>query len=474
MMEQKQEKIQAITVCIFFSEYLKYCLSNRRHFDRWLIVTVDSDINTINFCRQFSIEYCITKRVFENGATFSKGKAINDGLSLFEKDGWIVHVDCDTILPSNFRELVGQLSLSQKNLKSLFGFRGRRSLCVPPSYVSTANYKNYKKFHLQFKKETEKLKIRDRSNVNFFDSTFVKLRKKHKINVKAGPISRQWRNFSKDKWNKLIYIFEGGEFQHLGYFQLFHSKYFEKYPEFSSNANHDDVDLRDSYPKKRRIIFNADCVHIGLPSSGKIYAQILETFLFNIRNKSDFVISNDLKKSKKMAKNEGASKNRFYLISDLNSSFQTSNSSFVWKIWDESSVKYRIRTRQLKEKISLSYDFSLNRQIECFWASIETRAPFNKSKYQSLCFDLMVEGSNGNLEVGYGNRNRTEWRLIHTNRLAPKRWHQFRFKFSKIDEINDLNSLFILRSVGRIDLGTISVSDIFYEQKELWRNEDQT
>lgn len=475
MTKLKREKIQAITVCIFFSDFLKYCLNNRYHFDRWLIVTVESDIETIELCRKFSIEYCFTERVFENGASFAKGKAINDGISLLDRTGWIVHVDCDIILPRNMRELINRIPLNEKNLKSLFGLRGRRTLCAPPSHVSTPIFKNYKEFHIKFKKKIKKFKLSERAKVKFAERAFVELRRNCKVTVKAGPVSRQWKNFTQFKWDKLVYTFEGGEFEFLGYFQLFHSKFFQKYPEFSMNANHDDLRFRNSFSKDRRIILDSDCVHIGLANSGKTYAQLLDALLYKIKIKSDYAYLNKFKKTKKTfgsklsfrkTEQRHISNNRIYLIDEFKASGLTCSPAAGWKIWNESISKYRIQVRQARKKISFSYDFHPNPKCEWFGFSIEPINLFDKSQYQCLYFELMVDSLNCELEVGYGNKDKMEWLRVDTSRLVNRHWYHFKLEFSKKIDINNLCSLFNLRSVGHSNSGKISVSEIFYTNSE--------
>ena len=44
-------KLQAMTVCVHGAHLLSCSLSNRHQFDRWLIVTVPRDTETIALCR---------------------------------------------------------------------------------------------------------------------------------------------------------------------------------------------------------------------------------------------------------------------------------------------------------------------------------------------------------------------------------------------------------------------------------------
>ena len=74
-------KLEAVTVCIDFSNQLEKCISNKHLFDRWVIATHETDHDTIQLCKKHNIEYVCSNRVFDQ-AQFAKGRAINDALSL--------------------------------------------------------------------------------------------------------------------------------------------------------------------------------------------------------------------------------------------------------------------------------------------------------------------------------------------------------------------------------------------------------
>jgi len=109
-------KIEAITVSVNYSDYLKQCVSNKDKVDRWVVVTHEDDIDCIKVCEENEIEYICSEKVYEDGAYLAKGKAINEGLELLDKDDWILHVDSDIRLPSNFREVVEKNCLDKTAL----------------------------------------------------------------------------------------------------------------------------------------------------------------------------------------------------------------------------------------------------------------------------------------------------------------------------------------------------------------------
>ena len=82
-------KIEAVTVCIDYSHYLSKVISNKDKIDRWVIVTHESDKDTIQLCVDNDIEYVCSKKIFKN-AKFAKGRAINEGLEILHKKDWIL------------------------------------------------------------------------------------------------------------------------------------------------------------------------------------------------------------------------------------------------------------------------------------------------------------------------------------------------------------------------------------------------
>jgi hypothetical protein len=108
-------KIEAVTVCVDYSHYLKKVISNKNKLDRWVIVTHRSDKDTIKLCKKENIEFVLSKKIFKK-AKFAKGKAINEGLNILEKKDWILHLDADQLLPENFREITKQTCTDETKL----------------------------------------------------------------------------------------------------------------------------------------------------------------------------------------------------------------------------------------------------------------------------------------------------------------------------------------------------------------------
>ena len=143
-------KIEAVTVCVDYSQYLKKIISNKNKLDRWVIVTHKSDKDTIKLCKKENIEFVLSKKIFKN-AKFAKGKAINEGLNVLEKKDWILHLDADQLLPENFRDELNSINLNKKNLYGSYRYSesGHKFGPVPISWPvknknkTTIKSKNY-------------------------------------------------------------------------------------------------------------------------------------------------------------------------------------------------------------------------------------------------------------------------------------------------------------------------------------------
>ena len=94
-------KIEAVVVCIDYSDFLKITLpNNKQHFDRIVVVTDTKDTETAKVCGFYNV-HCIQTDVFyTNGSTKpNKALGINEGLKALTLDGWVLQMDADIWLP---------------------------------------------------------------------------------------------------------------------------------------------------------------------------------------------------------------------------------------------------------------------------------------------------------------------------------------------------------------------------------------
>ena len=128
--------LRAITICINYSDYLRCILANRKHFDRWLIATVPDDVETLRVCEEVGLESLVSACHEPGGigfhAAWNKSAMINEAIGRLQEDVpegapaedlWVVVLDADTHLPSDFRE---RLERQELDPDFLYGLEGRR------------------------------------------------------------------------------------------------------------------------------------------------------------------------------------------------------------------------------------------------------------------------------------------------------------------------------------------------------------
>ncbi len=125
-------KLQAATICIHYADYLECVIGNRRHFERWIVMTVPMDTATHALCEKHGIECHDSALLQPDGkdfhAVYNKGAVINEGIERLlemEKDdaAWCVILDADVLLPRHFGERVRAMPLEAG---ALYGTAGRK------------------------------------------------------------------------------------------------------------------------------------------------------------------------------------------------------------------------------------------------------------------------------------------------------------------------------------------------------------
>jgi hypothetical protein len=509
-MKTKPDKLEAVTVCIFYSDFLKYCINNKKYLDRWIIVTVENDIDTIQLCKDHSLEFICSKSAFNhegtldlnqangdwvsklagfsklsketqeflkttpfNDISLAKGKCINDGLSKLERTGWLLHLDCDVVLPDNIRKLIDQIPLTSDHKKSIFGLRGRRILGAKTTYRGTNNFKKNQKFHAVFYKEWLNYIKTENRDPNFLNKSRQKAQLKCGIDATPGSLKSQWEYFVEGNWSRLVYPFDGPDTQHLGFFQLFHSSHCQKYFELSKNIYVDDVLFRESFPKNLRHTLNVDCVHVCLPSSGMVDLLYLDQCVLKIKHQHEFSYLNKISMQKKirssrlitpsnLATGKINGKKRSSVRSDFSKLFINSL-NLDWSIWKQTILRIKPLLNKVSKDGKMAYQFLPNPEISWFGFSLFSEKTFDKTPFSSLSFELKAYNLNCSIEVGYGDKFRTEWIEIRKSTLKNNTWCKFRIDFSKENPLNLLNTLFSIRSRGDYSKGNISVREVFFQ-----------
>lgn len=113
-------KIQAIIISVDYSDFLRWTLPyNKKHFDHTIVITTPEDIETQKICEYWGVHCVKTNDFYLKDAKFNKANGINYGLSLINKDSWVVHMDADIYLPPMTRDILQMLPLDDQSLYSI-------------------------------------------------------------------------------------------------------------------------------------------------------------------------------------------------------------------------------------------------------------------------------------------------------------------------------------------------------------------
>lgn len=102
--------MNAIMVCVDYADLLNVTLPyNRHHFDEVMVVSSFEDRNTADIAFANKCHLHHTDAFYREGASFNKYRAIEEGLDILGRDGWLCVMDADILLPE---KLLGFLNLS--------------------------------------------------------------------------------------------------------------------------------------------------------------------------------------------------------------------------------------------------------------------------------------------------------------------------------------------------------------------------
>jgi len=120
--------INAVCVCVNYSDFLAYTLPlNKRHFKEIVVVTDTQDTKTKSICESMNVTCVITDVFYRDGGKFRKGAGINQGLKVLNNlvglhdvedrlDEWYLHIDADIILPPDFGQQIKSADIQPSHL----------------------------------------------------------------------------------------------------------------------------------------------------------------------------------------------------------------------------------------------------------------------------------------------------------------------------------------------------------------------
>lgn len=122
-MSQVLDHVIVIVVAVNYADKLKYTLpQNVKFFHKYIVITSDTDVETHDLCAKHHVTCHVSTEVHKNGAKFNKSGLIHDMQLKIHKhypDAWVLLLDADMMLPSNFPELFHNKVLNKNALYSL-------------------------------------------------------------------------------------------------------------------------------------------------------------------------------------------------------------------------------------------------------------------------------------------------------------------------------------------------------------------
>jgi len=110
-------RIEAVTVCVDYADYLEQTLPTvLAHVDDLVVVTSPRDARTRRLCARHSVRCLPTDCFYQGGDAFNKARGINYGLANLRLDDWVLHLDADIALPARARWTIGQATPDRRKL----------------------------------------------------------------------------------------------------------------------------------------------------------------------------------------------------------------------------------------------------------------------------------------------------------------------------------------------------------------------
>lgn len=208
-------KITAISICVGYSDFFKYCIENNlQYFDEWIVVSDTKDKLTEELCSQYPKITLIKTDIFYQGGHFRKYAGINEAIKRLINPDWVLFIDGDILISPHTRRVLEKLNL---NKDKIYG-------------IDRLNCKGFENF-ITFKKKYGSLLV---------DNWLL-----HSAGFDFGA--------------RIVHIYgedlDGGAFtgwKGLGFFQLVHSSRLTNYPEGSLDASHGDIAFAKLWSRENR------------------------------------------------------------------------------------------------------------------------------------------------------------------------------------------------------------------------------
>jgi len=111
---------RAIMVCVEYGDLLNLTLPyNRDFFSEVLVVTTREDTETIDVAQRNGAEVHLTDAFYRRRAVFNKFAALEEGLDVFGRHGWMLIMDADIAIPKHrhaFHPQLGQIYTPRRRI----------------------------------------------------------------------------------------------------------------------------------------------------------------------------------------------------------------------------------------------------------------------------------------------------------------------------------------------------------------------
>lgn len=108
--------LDIIIVAVNYNDFLPITLKSIPKEFGITVVTSKDDKDCQEICNNLGVKYIISERLYENGSVFNKGKAINDGIKSIKNPDWILLLDADIYLKSDFLDVISLTNLTTEDL----------------------------------------------------------------------------------------------------------------------------------------------------------------------------------------------------------------------------------------------------------------------------------------------------------------------------------------------------------------------
>lgn len=116
-LETKSFSVEAVVVCINYSDILAFTLpNNKAFFSKMVVVTDTKDLETKKLCDIYNVKCVQTDVFYKNGAKIDKGAGITEGLKHLSMDGFVCQLDADIWLHPYSMKLLNSLNLNPQFL----------------------------------------------------------------------------------------------------------------------------------------------------------------------------------------------------------------------------------------------------------------------------------------------------------------------------------------------------------------------